>query len=213
MRILLVDDHAMFSAGTRRLLLSYYADAEIAEAKSGEAAMERVKEFKPEAVIMDLHLPDGDGIEVSARILEHLPSAKIILLSGDSDLSYVDRALKKGIAGYLLKASAPEELALAVQVVMAGKLYLCPEANATVLESYRQNLSAVKPAAKPLLSARELEVLRYVSEGLRSKEIAARLEVAVKTVETYRRRLMLKLQCDSTAELVRYAIRKGVVHL
>jgi DNA-binding NarL/FixJ family response regulator len=213
MRILLVDDHAMFSAGTRRLLESYYANAEVAEAGSGEAAMARLKEFKPDAVIMDLHLPDGNGIEVSGRILEQMPAVKIILLSGDSDLSHVDRALKKGIAGYLLKASAPEELARAVGVVMSGKIYLCPEANATVLENYRQNLCSAKSAAKPLLSARELEVLRFVSEGLRSKEIAARLQVAVKTVETYRRRLMLKLQCESTAELVRYAIREGVVNL
>jgi DNA-binding NarL/FixJ family response regulator len=113
----------------------------------------------------------------------------------------------------LLKAAAPEELIRAIDAVMAGNIYLCPEANAAALEHYRQSLTAGPAAVKPALSGRELEVLRFVAEGLRSKEIAERMQVAVKTVETYRRRLMLKLGCDSTAELVRHAIREGIAQL
>jgi two-component system response regulator NreC len=213
MRFLLVDDHKLFRAAVRLLLLRCCPAAEIVEVGSGHAAKERLDDLKPDLIIMDLHLPDGDGIEFSAQILARFPDVRVIILSADSDLSHVKRALRQGISGYLLKVSAPEELARAIGVVTAGDFYLCPEANAEVMEGYRDHLLAIKQSKKPKLSARELEVLRYVAEGLRSKEIADRLQITVKTVESYRRHLARKLCCSSAVELVRYAVREGLAKL
>lgn len=200
----------MFRGGLRSLLQSRYPDAELAEAGDGAAAIRCAEEFKPDLIILDIHLPDQSGIAVAREVMAHVPSAKVIILSAEPDLRYVKEALKAGALGYLLKTNAPEELPVAMNAVLAGKLYLCSEANAAVLEDYRQVLTTPRDAPPPL-SAREIEVLRAVAEGLRVKEIAARLEVGVKTVETYRRRLMKKLELQSTAELVRYALREGIV--
>ena len=208
-RFLVVDDHAMFRAGLRSLLQSQYADAELAEAGDGRAAIECARQFRPQIILLDLHLPGLDGIEVTRQILAFLP-AKIILLSADSNLAYVSGALKAGAMAYLLKTSSPEELPRAVSAVLEGKLYLCHEANAAVLDDYRRGLAGQLLPRAPL-STRETEVLRFIADGLRTKEIAARLEVGVKTVETYRGRLMKKLDCGGTADLVRYAMREGIV--
>jgi DNA-binding NarL/FixJ family response regulator len=208
--LLLVDDHAMFRAGLRSLLQSRYPDAALAEAGDGAAAIQRADEQKPDVVILDLHLPDQNGLEVARQILARSPSAKIIVISAEMNLSYATEALEAGVSAYLLKTSAPEELPLAMSAVLAGRLYLCPEANAAVLEDYRQALAA-RSAVRPLLSKREQEVLRLTTDGLRTKEIAARLGVGLKTVETFRRRLMKKLACGGTAELVRYAMREGII--
>jgi DNA-binding NarL/FixJ family response regulator len=210
LRLLLVDDHAMFRAGLRSLLHSLYPDAALAEAGDGAAAIERAEEQKPDVIILDLHLPDRSGLDVARQILARSPSARIIILSGEPNLSYARESLEAGASAYLLKTNAPEQITLAMNTVLAGKLYLCPEANAAVLEDYRQAMAA-RTAPRPLLSPREREVLRFTAEGLRTKEIAARLGVGVKTVETYRRRLMEKLACGGTAELVRYALREGII--
>ena len=208
-RWLLVDDHAMFRAGLRLLLQSRYPDDAVEEAGDGAAAMERALDFKPDMIILDLHLPDLNGLEVTRQILARCPATKIIILSAESNLAYVNEALMAGVSAYLLKTSASEELPRAVAAVMAGALYLCPEANAAVIEDYRRALTN-RTAGRPRLSAREQEVLRLTAEGLRSKEIAARIGVGAKTIETYRRRVMEKLGCGSTAELVRYAVREGL---
>jgi two-component system, NarL family, response regulator NreC len=210
LRLLLVDDHAMFRAGLHSLLQSRYPDAELAEAGDGAAAIKHAEEQQPNVAILDLHLPDQNGLEVARGIRECSPSTRMIVLSSEPNLSYVSGALAAGVSAYLLKTSAAEELPLAIGAVLAGKLYLCPEANAAVLEEYRQGLAACT-AVRPLLSPREKEVLRATADGLRTKEIATRLNVGVKTVETYRRRLMKKLACGSTAELVRYAMREGII--
>jgi DNA-binding NarL/FixJ family response regulator len=209
-RLLLVDDHAMFRAGLRSLLQSRYPEAALAEAGDGAAAIQRADELKPDVIILDLHLPDGNGLEVARQILARSPAARIIVLSAEPNLSYASEALEAGVSAYLLKANAPEELPLAMSAALAGRLYLCSEANAAVLEEYRQALTA-RTSVRPLLSEREQEVLRLTADGLRTKEIAARLDVGVKTVETYRRRLMKKLACGGTAELVRYAMREGII--
>lgn len=210
MRLLLVDDHAMFRAGLRSLLQARYPDAGFAEAGDGAAAIKSADELKPDLIFLDLHLPDQNGIDVSRQIRSGTPSAKIIMLSGELELSYVSAALEAGVLGYLLKTGASDELPQALSAVLAGKIYLCSEANAAALEDYREKLTT-PTTVRPLLSAREREVLCLIAEGLRAKEIATRLEVGVKTVETYRRRLMKKVACGSTAELVRYALREGII--
>jgi DNA-binding NarL/FixJ family response regulator len=210
LRILLVDDHAMFRAGLRSLLQSSFPDADLHEAGDGIAALHQAAQLNPDLVILDLHLPDQNGIGVARRLMTSCPAIKIIILSAESDLSYAHEAIKMGVSGYLLKSSPPEEMRHAIDAAMAGKLHLCPEANESVLEEYRQVLTA-QPSAKPALSTREQEVLKLIAEGLRTKEIALRLNLGVKSVETYRRRLLLKLGCGGTAELVRYALRQGII--
>lgn len=210
LKILLVDDHLMMLRGMRLILAQAYANnSAVAEASTAGAAWEKTLEFKPDLILMDIHLPDGDGIELSRRILKDFPRTKIIILSAESRLSLINEALKTGIMGYLLKENAPDELIKAIAAVTTGQNYLCSEANALVLDDYKKQLKDAP--LKPALSGREFEVLRMIAEGLRMKEIADRLRVGVKTAETYRRRLLKKLGCAGTAELVRYALREGIV--
>ncbi len=210
LKILLVDDHLMMLRGMRLILAQAYDNkSAVAEASTAGAAWEKTLEFKPDLILMDIHLPDGDGIELSRRILKDFPRTKIIILSAEFRLSLINEALKTGIMGYLLKENAPDELVKAIAAVMTGQNYLCSEANALVLDDYKKQLKGAP--LKPALSGRELEVLRMIAEGLRMKEIADRLRVGVKTAETYRRRLLKKLGCAGTAELVRYALREGII--
>ncbi len=209
--LLLVDDHALFRAGLRSLLTVHCPDAVLAEAGDGAAAISAAAERKPDLVILDLNLPDQNGLEVARQIVVHSPGSRIIILSADSDLYYVKEALEIGVLGYLLKTNAPEELLRAISAVLAGKIFLSPVANAAVLEDYRQTLVASNKGRMPL-SDREKEVLCCIVDGVRVKEIAERLKVGVRTVETYRQRLMKKVACGSTAELVRYALREGIIH-
>ena len=191
--ILLVDDHCMMLKGMRLMLEQEYAsEAVVAEASTANSAWEKARNLKPDLVVMDIHLPDGDGIGLSRQMLEEFPDLKIIILSAETHLSYINDAIQAGVAGYLMKENAPVELVKAIAAVQAGRLYLCPAANAAVLNDYKRFLAAKGVAAKPMLSTREREVLRLVAEGLRMKEIADRLGVGVKTVETYRRRLIKK---------------------
>ncbi len=210
--ILLVDDHRMFREGLRLLIARELPDMEVVGAVGDAAtALESARALRPDLVVMDIHLPDTNGIEVSRRIRAELPATKIIVLSAEANLAFVKDALRIGASGYLLKSDAPEELPEAIRAVMEGRLYLCPEASQVAIENYRDVLNRADAADRPALSPRELQVLRLVAEGLRTKEIADKLGVGVKTAETFRQRLMHKLGCNGTAELVRYAVREGIV--
>ena len=212
LKILLVDDHHMFLKGLRLILEQEYAhEAVVTEAATASSAWEQARELKPDLFVIDIHLPDGDGIGLSRQILAESPAAKIIILSGETHLSFINDALQAGVAGYLLKENAPDELLTAIAAVQTGKMYLCSEANTAVLNDYKQHLAAKGTAAKPVLSAREREVLQLVARGCRTKEIADHLGVGVKSVETYRRRLIKKLGCNGTVDLVRRAMRQGLV--
>jgi DNA-binding NarL/FixJ family response regulator len=211
LRILLIDDHQLFRSGLRLLLERAPGLVVAGEAGDGSSALALARSTRPDVVVADIHLPDGDGIEWAARILARLPATKVVFLSADADFALVRRALDAGGSGYLLKDSAPNDLVSAIEAVKNGGLYLCPKVAAILAEAHRQP-SGGPPAAQPKpLSVREVEVLRFIAEGLRNKEIAGRLKVSTKSVETYRRRLLTKLGYDSTAELVRHAIREGFV--
>ncbi|MBI5385307.1 MAG: response regulator transcription factor [Verrucomicrobia bacterium] len=210
-RLLLVDDHRLFRDGLRLMLSQRAGFTVVGEAADGQAALECVEHGAPDLVLMDLHLPDGSGLEVSRQLLARHPALRILVLSANPDPAFVSEALQLGVAGYVLKTSAAEELFDAIEAVMRGKTYLCPDIATVVVGDYRKMLAARTGSATPALSAREREVLRLTADGLRTKEIAAQLGVSVKTVETYRARLMTKLGCGSTAELTRYAVREGIV--
>jgi len=210
-RILLVDDHRMFREGLRLLIARELSEATVVgEAESAAEALALARSTHPELVVMDIHLPDGNGIEVTRDIRAESEQTQVIILSAETSLAFVKEALRAGAAGYLLKSNAPEELPLAIRTVLDGRLHLCDEARQAALEDYRETLTTTE-SPPPRLSPRELQVLRSIAEGLRTKEIADKLNVGVKTAETYRQRLMQKLRCTGTAELVRYAIREGIV--
>jgi DNA-binding NarL/FixJ family response regulator len=212
MKILLVDDHRLFREGLRMLIAHDLPSAVIVgEVGTAAAALSSAQDSRPDLIIMDIHLPDGNGIDVSRQILAEVPEARIIIVSAETNLWFVKDALRAGISGYLLKSNASEELSQAIHAVLDGRLHLSKEASLVALQDYKETLRAMDAPLRPRLSGRELQVLRFIAEGRRTKEIAEQLQVGVKTAETYRQRLIKKLRCDSTAELVRYAIREGIV--
>jgi DNA-binding NarL/FixJ family response regulator len=181
------------------------------QAGDGDGALKAVRREPPNLVVLDVHLPDMNGIEVARRILAVFPEVKVIMLTSDHTHASVHEALLAGVSGYVLKENATEELVRAIRAIEGGQLYLCPEVSTDIIASYRSGqLPNIEPPG-PQLSTREREVLKLLADGMRTKEIAERIGVGVKTVETYRHRLMEKLQLDSVAELTRYAIREGLV--
>ncbi len=206
-RVLLADDHAMLRSGLRQTLSQQDNLELIGEASTGLSALKLARELQPNLILMDVHMPDMNGIEASRQILKELPGTKIIIFSSDAVRALVDEALQVGVCGYLPKAGNVEELLHAIDLVMAGKLYLSPEVSAAILTDYRKGL---QDEGEPSLSDREKHLLRLVAEGRRNKEISAELNLGIKSIEAYRARLMKKLGCSSSAELVRYAVREGI---
>jgi DNA-binding NarL/FixJ family response regulator len=159
---------------------------------------------------MDAHLPDMNGTEATRRVLACAPLTKIVFFSSDATRALVDEALHAGACGYIWKQSNVDELIQAIDMVMAGKLYLSPEVSAGIIEDYRKGLVAEPEPVKQTLSDREKLLLRLVAEGRRNKEIASQMSISQKSVEAYRSRLMKRLGCSNSADLVRYAIREGI---
>jgi DNA-binding NarL/FixJ family response regulator len=210
--VLIVDDHPLVRAGVRQVLAQSSGFGLILEADSGRDAIRMAAEHKPDVILMDLNMPGIGGIEAARLILESSPEVRIIVLSGDADRLKVDHALQVGACGYLYKQSVLTELLVAIEQVTSGKLYFSPEISASIINDYRRTLfEPNKSLFPPAMSAREVQLLRLISNGARSKEIAAELSLSPNSIETYRSRLMKKLGCSSTAELVRYAIRTGII--
>lgn len=211
LKVFLVDDHPIFRDGLRQAMARQPGFAVIGEASTGAMAVKLAGELVPDLIIMDVHLPDANGIAVTREIVNVLRSVKVIMLSSDGDRGLVDEALQAGACGYVWKQTVAEELVRAIEMVMAGRLYLSPELSAGILEDYRLALVQDPESDKARLSERDKQLLKLVAEGRRNKEIAVELAISPKSVEACRSRLMKKLECRSTAELVRYAIREGVV--
>jgi DNA-binding NarL/FixJ family response regulator len=208
-RILLADDHKIVRQGLRTLLQKEPDMEVVAEAEDGRASLKLAQQFSPQVVIMDVGMPDLNGIEATRQVLADSPGIKVIALSMHSDRRFVVNMLKAGASGYLLKDSAFEELAAAIRAVMANKTYLSPGVSDVVIKDY---ISGPKPdsSAFSVLTAREREVLQLMAEGRSTKQIADRLIVSVKTIETHRQQIMNKLNIHSVAELTKYAIREGL---
>ncbi len=207
-RIVLVDDHQMMRDGLR-MILEKKDFSVVTEASDVQSALDCVKQSEPDLVVLDLHLRGEDGISATRKILQARPNSKVLILSADPSAAAVSAALRAGASGYLAKDEASAELVRAAEVVMSGNVYLCPVAATAAAEAIKKQVDPEKPR----LSDRESETLKLVVEGLRNKEIADCLKVSTKSVETYRSRLMSKLGCSSTAELVRYAVREGLAAL
>lgn len=209
MRVLLADDHRILRDGLRSIL-EQNGILVVGEATTGLQALALARSLSPDVVIMDISMPDLNGVDATRRITSELPAIRVIALSMHSDRRYVMAMLEAGASGYLLKNAASEELLLALPAVARGQKFLSPSvAGYLVDEAISHGSRSPPPSARPL-SPREREVLQLLSEGKSSKEIAAALSIALPTVETHRRQLMSKLGVRSIAELTKCAIREGL---
>jgi DNA-binding NarL/FixJ family response regulator len=211
--ILLVDDHRMMREGLRLLLDQESEFRVVGEAADGRMAVELARQLQPDVVIMDIGMPDLNGIEATRKMRDASGSSRIIALSTYSDKRYVLGMLGAGASGYVLKSAAAEELVRAIQQVMCGEKYLSPDLTGTVVGEYLERMVSPKATQGQLLGPREREVLQMLAEGKTSKEIAAQLFIAVKTVDMHRQNIMNKLDLHSVAELTKYAIREGMTRL
>jgi DNA-binding NarL/FixJ family response regulator len=209
-RLVLADDHRIMREGLRALVERLPGMEVIGEAADGRTAVAMAKDLLPGVVVMDIGLPDLNGIEAARQITLQNPAVKVIALSMHSDGRYVTEMLKAGASGYLLKDSAFEELARAIRTVTAGKIYLSPAVTSTVVKDYLGRHPGVHPVLSPSLTAREREVLQLIAEGKSTKEIADQLQISSKTADTHRQRVMKKLKLHTVAELTKYAIREGL---
>jgi DNA-binding NarL/FixJ family response regulator len=209
MRILLADDHRIVREGIRNFLEKQPDMDVIAEAEDGLNAMRLAEETSPDLVIMDVALPDLNGVEASKQIKVKSPKTKILALSMHADVRFVVGMLTNGASGYLLKDSALEELVNAIRSVMDNQTYLSSKIANVVVTQYFHQLESGKSAFS-LLTTRERETLQLLAEGNNTNEIASKMSLSVKTIETYRQQIMNKLHKHSIAELTKYAIREGL---
>ena len=206
-KLLIVDDHPMVLNGLRQAL-SLHSELTLAgEAATGAEGLKLIRELKPDLVIMDINLPDMNGIVAARQILAAQPATKVIIYSGDPSRANVDEAIQAGVHGFLFKRGIIAELFKAIDTVLAGGFYLSPEVSLGIVDDYKKRMTS---EAKPVLSTLEIELLRLVAAGQRNKEIAVQLDISVKSVEAYRSRLIKKLGCSSSADLIRFAIREGI---
>jgi DNA-binding NarL/FixJ family response regulator len=211
-RILLADDHTVMRRGLRLLLESQPEFSVVAEAADGRQAVEQATATQPDVAVVDIAMPNLSGIEAAQRMISALPHLAILILSMHSDEGYVLRALKAGAKGYLLKDSAEGDLIEAIKVVHQGRTFFSPEITRMLVADYVQEIrTRGTDDSYDLLTSREREILQLLAESKSNKEIAQSLSLSPYTVETHRRNLQEKLNLHSFAELILYAVRKGVI--
>jgi DNA-binding NarL/FixJ family response regulator len=216
-RVILADDHSLVRAGIRSLILNIPGVEVIGEADNGREAIKLIDELNPDLVLLDIAMPELNGLEVVARISKEFSDTKVIILSMHTNEEYVVQALRSGASGYLLKDAAPNELEIAVNAVMRGETYLSPAISKHVVDNYLKRISNISldkelsPDIFTQLTSRQREILQLIAEGNSTKEIANKLNVSIKTVETHRMQLMDRIGIHDVAGLVRYAIRVGII--
>jgi DNA-binding NarL/FixJ family response regulator len=209
LRVFLADDHEMLREGLR-MLVNSQSDMEcVGEAGDGRAAIKGVSELRPDVAVLDISMPELNGLQATERIKQACPEAKILTLTRHTDDGYLQLLLKAGVSGYVLKQSASSVLVAAIRAVAAGQTFLDPAITEKVVGSYvaKSASKGVVPLSEP--SEREAEVLRLIAWGFSNKEIAARLDLSVKTVEVHKANAMRKLGMRSRIDIVRYAILQG----
>ena len=211
-RVLLADDHKLMRAGLRLVVDQQPDLSVVGEADDGRQAVELAKSLKPDVVVMDIGMPNLNGIEAARQIREIRPDAAVVMLSMHSDEGYVLRALGAGARAYLLKDSATTDLVQAIHAVAEGKSFFSPAVSKVLLQDYMRKLQrSGAEDSYDLLSPREREVLQLVAEGKSNKEVASLLNLSVYTVETHRAKIMQKLNLKGVPELILYAVRKGII--
>lgn len=212
-RLFLVDDHPIVLEGIRGRL-SQVADMTIVgEAHDGQEALTKIPAAQPDVVLMDLSMPGMNGFQAAAKLREKAPKSRVLILTMHDDREYVLEMVRAGVKGYLLKDCAPAELIEAIHQVHAGGMVLSPSVNQMLASEYLREKTTTESPAPSKLSRREREVLGYVAEGLGNREIAKRLALSVRTVESHRQRLMKKLDVRSAAELVKAALSEGLIKI
>ncbi len=209
-RVLIADDHKIVREGLRSILEHDLKMDVVGQAENGRKTIELARELNPDVVIMDISMPDLNGMEATRLILEENSSIKVVALSMHSDERFVSEMLKAGASGYLLKDCALDELDRAIRAVLKNQTYISPAIAGTVVKEYVHRLAARRPS---VLTSREREVLQMIAEGKSAKQIAYQLKISIKTVEAHRKHIMEKLDIYSVAELTKYAIRAGVTFL
>jgi two-component system response regulator NreC len=210
-RLLLVDDHAVVRSGLRMLLENERDVAIVGEASFAAEAMDLASSLKPNVILMDIGLPDLSGIEATREIKKRMPDVSVVALTIHEDEEYFFKMLEAGASGYVPKRAAPEELLTAIRAAASGQVYLYPSLAKLLVRDFLEGGRASLEQAASDLTDREQEVLTYLAEGANNSEIAASLVISPKTVARHRENIMRKLNLHSRAELVRYAIRKGII--
>jgi DNA-binding NarL/FixJ family response regulator len=212
-KVILADDHNIMRAGLKSLLESSKKVLIVAEANNGRETVSLARKFKPDIVVMDVAMPDMNGVEATRKLARLAPDVRVLALSGHSDGMFVKGMLEAGAKGYLLKDAATTELLTAIITISKGRIYVSPSVANTLVGDYLQRVKGEIGPDLKILSAREREVLQLVSEGKSSSQIATTLHLSDRTIETHRRRIMNKLGMRSIAELTKYAIREGLTTL
>ena len=210
-RLLIVDDHAVVRSGLRMLLENEREIAIVGEAGNAEEAIEAAMRLKPNLILMDIGLPDLSGIDATREIKKRLPDVSIVALTIHEDEEYFFKMLEAGATGYVPKRAAPEELLTAIRAAAKGEVYLYPSLAKLLVRDYLSGGRPVDAQAPSDLTGREQQILTYLAEGANNEEIATSLVISPKTVARHRENIMRKLNLHSRAELVRYAIRKGII--
>lgn len=215
--LILADDHHVIREGLRLIIEREKDLWVVAEADSGRAALSAVKEFNPDLVVMDVSMPELNGMDATRKILSEAPGTKVLALSMYSDKRFVEGMFQAGVSGYILKNCIAQELVSAIRLVAKGQVYISPEIAGTILDGYL--LRSVckndtnQSANRKVLTDREREILQLISEGQNAKQIAEILHVSSKTVDAHRRNIMEKIGTNSIAELTKFAIREGITTL
>jgi two-component system, NarL family, response regulator NreC len=220
-RILLVDDHDIVRTGLKSFLESQSGFEVVAEASDGSEAVDRALESQPDVIIMDISMPGTDGMEATRQLNANCPNCRILALTVHEDKQYFFEMMKAGATGYITKQSVAEELVAAIEAVQAGQVYLQPTLAGWLLDDYRrlidqvpENLAAESSSpGLEVLTKRELQVLELVAAGLTTPQIAAELDLSPKTISRHRERIMKKLNMHSSVELIKFAIKTGLIEL
>jgi two-component system nitrate/nitrite response regulator NarL len=212
-RLLLVDDHPIVREGIKSALSTKKNILIVGEASTGEEAMVKARRLAPDVILMDINMPGMSGLEASRRLRKSVPESKILALTMHENREYILEMSQLGARGYVFKDSSPSELHRAIEAVQAGEFFFSPRASQQLLKAYLKGEPLSDTQGSLDLSQREKDVLQLITEGFKTKEIARRLGVTDRTVETYRRRLMTKLSVHSVAALIKHAITKGIVKM
>ena len=207
LRIIIADDHTLVRAGLVTLMARMSDMEVVGEANNGREAVRMARDLEPDIALMDIAMPELNGLEAADRVHRDTPKTRVIILSMHANEEYVAQALKSGASGYLLKDAATTELEMALKAVAQGQFYLSPSISRQVVDSYLHG----GPTGLDLLSPRQREILQLIAEGKSTRDIAESLHLSVKTIETHRAQLMERLDIHDTAGLVRYALRKGLI--